>query len=58
LGGVLAAMPRPVAPARDAMDEIAETNPQGVTRAEVEGAIADFCSRNATASLCVKLNAR
>jgi hypothetical protein len=51
--------PRPVAaPVPDAMDEIADTNPQGVTRQEVEEAIADFCSRNATASLCVKLQSR
>ena len=31
---------------------------QGVTRQEVGGAIADFCNRNTTASLCVKLQSR
>jgi hypothetical protein len=42
----------------DAMDEIPAVNPQGISRAEVEEAIADFCTRNAAASLCVKLQSR
>jgi hypothetical protein len=51
--------PRPIAaPVPDAMDEIVPVNTQGVTRQEVEEAIADFCARNATASLCVKLQSR
>jgi hypothetical protein len=61
IAGALAAVPRPVLPVQpppDAMDEIAPVNAQGVTRQEVEEAIADFCSRNATASLCVKLQSR
>jgi hypothetical protein len=62
IGGAIAgalAAPRPVPVQRpDAMDEIVPVNAQGVTRQEVEEAIADFCSRNPTASLCVKLQSR
>jgi hypothetical protein len=64
LGAVLGPLPALRSPslgpaaAVDAMDEIAPVNAQGVTRQEVEEAIADFCARNATASLCVKLQSR
>jgi hypothetical protein len=45
--------PSPAAPA-DPLADI-EPNPRGITRAEVEAAIADWCSTHMQAPLCQKL---
>jgi hypothetical protein len=44
----------------DAMADVAEVNPQGITRQEVEQALAGWCQepRNARAPMCQKMGAR
>jgi hypothetical protein len=46
--------PPPAGGQGDALTDI-EPNPRGITRAEVEAAIADWCTSHADAALCVKL---
>jgi hypothetical protein len=48
--------PGPAAPPPDALAEI-EPNPRGITRAEVEAALVDWCGQRPDAPLCVKLRA-
>ena len=53
--------PRPVAvpaapPVGNPLAEI-EPNPRGITRAEVEAALVDWCATHADAPLCIKLRA-
>jgi hypothetical protein len=44
----------PPSPPADALADV-EPNPRGITRAEVEAAIVDWCSTHMQAPLCVKL---
>jgi hypothetical protein len=47
----------PVPPPSNALDQI-EPNPRGITRAEVEAALIDWCASNPRAPLCRKLEVR
>ena len=48
--------PGPAVTPPDALAEI-EPNPRGITRAEVEAALVDWCGQRPEAPLCVKLRA-
>lgn len=50
----VAAVPPPEPPGGDVLDQIAG-NPRGITRAEVEAALLDWCASHGEAPLCVKL---
>ena len=50
----VAVAPPPEPPSGDVLDQIAG-NPRGITRAEVEGALLDWCASHAETPLCVKL---
>jgi hypothetical protein len=43
-------------PPGDPLAEI-EPNPRGITRAEVEAALLDWCATHSDAPLCIKLRA-
>ncbi len=51
-----AAAPAAPPPAGNPLAEI-EPNPRGITRAEVEAALVDWCATHADAPLCIKLRA-
>jgi hypothetical protein len=51
---VAAVAPPPEPPNGDVLDQVAG-NPRGITRAEVEAALLDWCASHGEAPLCVKL---
>ena len=54
--GVAPGQPMAAAPPEGALAEI-EPNPRGITRAEVEAALVDWCGQRPDAPLCIKLGA-